>query len=114
MKETFSGLLREPPPDDFYIGWSYIQNVAEQAKQDEGRSVSFADIFCSDIDAKTYRLESQGYRVWFTCEVDGVEYRLAARMPREPAPTAQRCGLRNPRCERPIQCRECTPTSRLQ
>ena len=45
----------------------------------DNRTVSIAEIFRSEMDALTYRLESQGYRVWFTCEANGVEYRLAAR-----------------------------------
>jgi hypothetical protein len=36
-------------------------------------------IFMSDMDFKTYELEKQDYHIWFTCEVDGIEYRLAAR-----------------------------------
>lgn len=36
-------------------------------------------IWLPDIEKMTRQLEYNGYRVWFTCEVDGVEYRLAAR-----------------------------------
>jgi hypothetical protein len=39
---------------------------------------SFRDIFVSEMDQLTYQLEDLGYRVWFTTEVEGVEYRLAS------------------------------------
>lgn len=74
-----------------YILLEDIQVVADAAMLAEQRTVSFADIFTSGMDAATYRLESQGFRIWFTCEVDGVEYRLAARKEHE-----SKCCLGNP------------------
>jgi hypothetical protein len=96
-----------------YVLMDDIRVTADAMMLAEQRTVSFADIFCSEMDAMTYRLESQGYRIWFTCEVDGVEYRLAARKQREPSPSAAKCGLGNPRCSRPINCTECYPWQRM-
>lgn len=45
----------------------------------EGADVTWQSIFQSDLDHMTHLVEQSGYRVWFTCEVDGTEYRLCAR-----------------------------------
>lgn len=36
-------------------------------------------VFQSEMDLITEDLERAGYHIWFTCEVDGIEHRLAAR-----------------------------------
>jgi hypothetical protein len=44
-----------------------------------GVEATFAAIFETEMDRLTHQLEREGFRIWFDCEVDGVEYRLAAR-----------------------------------
>lgn len=44
-----------------------------------GHELTFTMIFESEMDLLTHQLERDGLRIWFDCEVDGVEYRLAAR-----------------------------------
>lgn len=45
-------------------------------------SPSWHIMYLSDIDHDTELLERQGYKIWFTCEADGYEVRLAARTER--------------------------------
>ena len=71
------GMQKADPKDTWEPAlWEIYQEIPPD------RSVSFAQIWRSEIDALTYRLESQGFKAWFTCEVDGVEYRLVARTDR--------------------------------
>lgn len=53
---------------------SYLRSVAPNVLA----PASFQEIFALPMDKLTYELEERGFNVWFTCEVDGVEYRLAA------------------------------------
>lgn len=39
---------------------------------------SFREIYMSEMDRLTRDIEQWGFHVWFTCEVDGTEYRLVA------------------------------------
>lgn len=44
----------------------------------EAPSMQFRLLWESEMDYLTHGLEDHGYKIWFTCEVDGAEYRLAA------------------------------------
>ncbi len=57
---------------------SVLRTGTAQLVPPVGPPITFRAIFRSEMDALTEDLESQGYRIWFTTEVDGVEYRLAA------------------------------------
>lgn len=72
LVERFHERLADVTADLIVHGESIVETIP-------GEHVTFRLIFESDMDRLTRELEHAGYEVWFTCEVDGVEHRLAAR-----------------------------------
>ena len=54
-------------------------DLAPLGVRDEFGNASWQLIFQTEMDALTYKLESEGFTIWFTCAVGNTEYRLAAR-----------------------------------
>jgi len=70
----------QPWDDPHHDPLSDIFDMVEYLDRNDPRGwETWASIYEPEIEKLTKQLERSGYRVWFTCEVNGTEYRLCAR-----------------------------------